>query len=94
MVDYKISQPIEVQLTKQEKNEYCNETKAYTDRLNKLEVHHGQVYSLILGQCTQLLQDKMKQESLWSVVSGSYKPLQLYTLLEKVVMKQTDDQYP
>jgi hypothetical protein len=67
VLDYKISEPVEVQLTEQEKNEYHNETR--------------QVYSLILGQCTQLLQDKMKQESTWATVSRSYNPLQLYSLI-------------
>ena len=30
----------------------------------------------------------------WSTVSKSYDPLQLYSLFECVVLKQTDDQYP
>jgi hypothetical protein len=36
----------------------------------------------------------MKQEKLWLVVSNSYKPLELYKLIESVVLKQTKDQYP
>jgi hypothetical protein len=36
----------------------------------------------------------MKQEKLWVVVSNSYKPLELYKLIESVVLKQTMDQYP
>jgi hypothetical protein len=59
-----------------------------------LETHQGQVYSLILGQCTQLLQDKMKQDASWTTVSVSYDPLELYRLIERVVLKQTKDQYP
>ncbi len=59
-----------------------------------LETHQGQAYSLILGQCTQLLQDKMKQDASWTTVSASYNPLELYRLIKWVVLKQTEDQYP
>ncbi len=52
------------------------------------------MYSLILGQCTQLLQDKMKQDASWTTVSASYNPLNLYRLIKRVVLKQTEDQYP
>ncbi len=30
----------------------------------------------------------------WVAVSDSYKPLELYKLIESVVLKQTKDQYP
>ncbi len=59
-----------------------------------LETHQGQAYSLILGQCTQLLQDKMKQDASWTTVSASYGPLELYRLIKLVILKQTEDQYP
>jgi hypothetical protein len=59
-----------------------------------LETHQGQAYSLILGQCTQLLQNKMKQDASWTTVSASYDPLELYRLIQRVVLKQTEDQYP
>ena len=36
----------------------------------------------------------MKQEKLWAAVSASYKPLELYKLIESVVLKQTEGQYP
>jgi hypothetical protein len=35
----------------------------------------------------------MKQEKTWDVVSASYDPLELYKLIESVVLKQTKDQY-
>jgi hypothetical protein len=34
----------------------------------------------------------MKQEKKWEVVSASYDPLELYKLIESVVLKQTEDQ--
>jgi hypothetical protein len=37
----------------------------------------------------------MKQDASWSTVSTSYDPLELYNkLIERVVLKQTKDQYP
>jgi hypothetical protein len=74
-------------MSKHEKNEYRLEGKTYTDCVNKLKTHREQVYALILGQCTQLLQDKLKQESSWSAVSKLYDPLDLYGLIEKVILK-------
>jgi hypothetical protein len=47
-----------------------------------LEKHCGNVYALIYGQCTQILQDKMEQDKNWATVGVSYKPLELYKLIE------------
>jgi hypothetical protein len=35
----------------------------------------------------------MKQEKKWEAVSASYDPLELYKLIECVVLNQTEDQY-
>jgi hypothetical protein len=56
--------------------------------------HRGQAFSLIQGQCTQLMQEKMKQDADWNTVSISYDPLTLYRLIERTVLAQTEDQYP
>ena len=71
-----------------------DESKTHSQRVATLEKHHGNVYALIYGQCTQILQDKMKQDKNWVTVSVSYKPLELYELIEQVILKQTEDQYP
>jgi hypothetical protein len=81
-------------LTPEEAASYNNSSKTHSLREATLEKHCGQVYALIYGQCTQLLRDKMKQEKSWAAVSASYKPLELYKLIESVVLKQTEDQYP
>ncbi len=80
-------------LTDSEKLEYGNESKKHSQRIATLEKHRGNVYALIYGQCTQFLQDKMKQDKNWAI-SVSYKPLELYKLIERVILKQTEDQYP
>ena len=36
----------------------------------------------------------MKQDKNWATVSVSYKPLELYKLIKRVILKQAEDQYP
>jgi hypothetical protein len=36
----------------------------------------------------------MKQDKNWTTLSVSYKPLELYKLIKRVILKQTEDQYP
>ena len=60
--EYEQSQDVPYKLTQAEVLEYSNEFKAHSNRVANLEKHRGIVYSLIIGQCTQILQDKMKQD--------------------------------
>ena len=48
---------------------------------------------MVLGQCATVLLDKMKQDSNWQTVSNSYDPLKLLKLIEKYILKQSDNQY-
>ena len=91
---YQQGQEVPYNLTDSERLEYSNESKSHSNRVATLEKHRGNVYALIYGQCTQILQDKMKQDKNWTTVSVSYKPLELYKLIERVILKQTEDQYP
>ena len=52
------------------------------------------MYSLILRQCTKLLQYKMEQDTAWDTTSNSNNPLVLLQLLEKITLAQIEDQYP
>ncbi len=83
-----------VELNDHEQIDYSNKCQNHSRRISTLETHHGQAYSLILGQCTQLLQDKMKQDASWTTISASYNPLEHYRLIKQAVLKQTKDQYP
>jgi hypothetical protein len=60
-----------------QKTQFSNEWRTYRERNANLINHRGQAFSLIQGQCTQLLQEKMKQDTDWAVVSTSYDPLTL-----------------
>jgi hypothetical protein len=85
---------VPIEMTDSEKTQYSNEWRTYRERNAQLSKNRGQAFSLILGQCTQLLQDKMKQDTDWNAVSISYDPLALYRLIEKTILAQTEDQYP
>ena len=92
--DLELTEPVPLQLTDPEKTQYSNEWRTYRERNASLVKYRGQTYSLILGQCSQLLKDKMKQDIDWGTVSISYDPLTLYRLIEKTILAQTEDQYP
>ena len=90
-IEYQQGQEAPYTLTDSERLNYSNESKSHSYRVAMLEKHRGNVYALIYGQCTQILQDKMKQDKNWSIVSISYKPLELYKLTKRVTLKQTED---
>ena len=92
--DFEAAQDVPMELTKQERLDYSNECRNQSRRSATLDTHPSQAYSLILGQCTQLLQDKMKQDASWTTMSMSCDPLELYKLIERVILKQNEDQYP
>ncbi len=76
-IAYHQGQEVPYNLTDSEKLKYGNKSKAHSQCITTLEKHRGNVYALIYGQCTQILQDKMKQDKHWVTVSISYKPLEL-----------------
>ncbi len=51
---------------------FSNSWHTYRERTDCLVRSQGKVYSLVLGQCTAVLLDKMKQDADWQVVSDSY----------------------
>jgi hypothetical protein len=92
--NYELTEPIPLQLIDSEKTQCSNEWRTCRDRNSSLIEHRGQACSLILGQCSQLLEDKMKQDIDWSSVSISCDPLNLCRLIEKTILAQTEDQCP
>jgi hypothetical protein len=51
-----------MELKEYEKTQFSNEWHTFWERNANLIKHQGQAFSLIQGQCTQLLQYKMKQD--------------------------------
>jgi hypothetical protein len=92
--EYEMTLDIPIEMSDEEKTAHSNAWQSYRERNEKLITHQGKAFSLIIGQCTQLLQDKMKQDSDWITVNTSYDPLSLYRLIEKHILSQTENQYP
>ena len=91
--EFDLQMDVQIFMTEVEKSEFTNLNRTHREITAKRDLHRRQVYSLILGQCSQLLQDKMNQDATWSSVSASYDPLELHKLMEKVILKHTEDQY-
>jgi hypothetical protein len=87
--EFSASIEVPVLLTDSETNQFINYWRTFRERNTNLIKHRGQDFSLIQGQCTQLLQDKMKQDTDWNTMSMLYDPLTLYRLIERTVLAQT-----
>jgi hypothetical protein len=92
--DYDLNAEIDLPLSKEEKGEWRQEQKACGKRGTKHLLNQQKALGIIVGQCTQRLQDKLHDEAQWEVVNRNKKPLELYALIERVVMQQTGDEYP
>jgi hypothetical protein len=84
---------VPIVLNASQKTQFSNEWRTYRESNDNLIKHRGEAFSLIQGQCTQLLQDNMKQDMDWAVVRKSYDPLTLYRLIDRMILAQTEDQY-
>jgi hypothetical protein len=92
--NYKQNNEVPIEMSDSEKTQYSNDWRTYRERNTLMTKHRGHAFSPILGQCTQLLQDRMKQDTDWNAASTSYNPLELYWLIKKMTLAQTEDQYP
>jgi hypothetical protein len=53
---------VKMKLTDNEKTAHSNAWRSHRELSNSLKKSRGKIYSLLLGQCTQVLVDKMKQD--------------------------------
>ena len=90
---FELTDVVEVKTTSDEGMAFSNLWRTYHERTDRLVRSRGKVYSLVLGQCIMVLLDKMKQDAEWQGDSDSYNPLQLLQLIEKIILKQSDNQY-
>jgi len=81
---FELNDVAEVKTTAEEVMAFSNSWQTYRERTDRLVRSRGKVYSLVLGQCTTVLLDKMKQDSDWQTVSDSYDPLKLLKLIESI----------
>ncbi len=90
---FELNDVVEVKTTADEAMAFSNSWRTYRERTDRLVCSRGKVYSLVLGQCTTVLLDKLKQDSDWQTVSDSNNSLKLLKLIEKYILKQSDNQY-
>jgi hypothetical protein len=91
--DIELNDEVEMKLTDDEKTAHSNAWRTHRETTESLKKSRGKIYSLLLGQCTQVLVDKMKQDTDWVTISESFDPNLLFKLIEKFVLKQSDNQY-
>jgi hypothetical protein len=91
--DIELNDEVKMRLTDNEKISHSNAWHTHQETTESLKKSRGKVYSLLLGQCTQVLVDKMKQDVDWVTISESFDPSLLFKLIEKFVLKQSANQY-
>jgi hypothetical protein len=82
-----------MKLMNDKKMAHSNAWRCHHEMTEGLKKSRGKVYLLIRGQCTQMLVDKMKQDTTWVRVSELFDPILLFKLIKKFVLKQSDNQY-
>jgi hypothetical protein len=92
LAKFELTDVVEVKTTADESTAFNNAWQTYHERTDCLVRSRGKVYSLVLGQCSTVLLDKMKQDADWQAVSDSYNPLRLLNLIKKFILKQSDNQ--
>jgi hypothetical protein len=91
LAKFDLTDVIEVKTTANDGMAFGNAWHTYCERMDRLVRSRGKVYSLVLGQCTTVLFDKMKQDADWQAASDSYDPLKLLKLIGKFILKQSDN---
>jgi hypothetical protein len=91
--EIKLKDEVKMKLTDNEKTAHSNERRTCREMINHLKTSRGKVYLLLLGQCTRVLINKMKQDNDWVTISTSFNPSLLLKLIEKFVLKQSNNQY-
>lgn len=91
--NFEASKDVPIELTESERTQHSGKWRTYREHNARLQKHRGQAFSLVLGQCSQMLHDKMKQDTNWIVASTSCNPVTLSRLTEKTILAQTEDQH-
>ncbi len=94
LAELEASEEPPIKLMGMEKTQLESDWKTYRARVSQLITNRGNMFSVIKGQCQQVLTDKMLHDKEWDEVNASSDPLRLYALIEKTILAQTEDQYP
>ena len=72
---------------------FKGEIDSYIKRRSILDDNIQKAYSLILGQCTDLLQSKMKQQATWEATSIAQDAIKLVTMIKSITFKFEDQKF-
>jgi hypothetical protein len=89
----KLNDEVEMNLTDDERTSQSNAGRTHQETTESLKKSRGKNYSLLLAQCTQVLVDKMKQDTDYVSISDSFDPHLLFKLIKTFVLKQSNNQY-
>ena len=78
--NFDLSEEPEVVLTLDEKAERSNVYRTHREDEQRLITNRGKVYMLTIGQCTQALKDKLKEDADWDTISEGYDSIGLLGL--------------
>jgi len=67
--EIELKDEVKMKLTENEKTLHSNAWRTHRELTDRLKMSRGKIYSLLLGQCTEVLVDKMKQDSNWVKIS-------------------------
>ena len=87
LAEIELTDEVEMNLTEDERIAHSNAWRTHRENTESLKISRGKVYSLLLGQCTQVLVNKMKQDANWVMISESFDPILLFKLIEKFILK-------
>ena len=89
-----LTEDLKVFLMMDEKAERSNVYRTHHKYKQRLITNCGKVYMLTIGQCTQDLKDKLKEDATWDTILDLYDSIGHLVLIEKYVLKQTENHYP
>jgi Reverse transcriptase (RNA-dependent DNA polymerase) len=93
-LEEQIAKDLPIVLEGDEKAEWEANWKIYRSKVEALQKHRGQAFSMIKGQCTQALLEQMKCDTDYTTIIASNDPLRLKTLIERAIISQSENKYP
>jgi hypothetical protein len=82
-----LNDEVEMKLMDNKKMAHSNTWRSHCETTEGLKKSIGKVYLLLLGQCTQVLVDKMKQDTTWLRVSELFDQILLFKLTKKICLE-------
>ena len=65
----------------------------YIKRKSMLDDNVKKAYSIVMGQCTDLLQSKLKQQANWSTISQDQDVIALISLIKTITFRFEDQKF-